>query len=133
MNLPLVNYLISLFSGIYKWIVDNFLHPSLILLKGLEYIVFFASILLFLAIVIIIIRNRYSNIPRSYKLEILDEKNNEIKVNGLRKVFARKDVAESYAIFYSDKYEQYEFKVKGSKRNYQLEKKLSITKENNNL
>ncbi len=128
MNLPLVNYLLSLFSGIYKWIVDNFLHPSLILLKGLEYIVFVASILFFLTIVIIIIRNRYSNIPKSYKLEILDEKNKKIKINGLRKVFTRKDVAESYALFYSDKFRQYKFRVKSSKRNYQSEKKLSITK-----
>ncbi len=132
MNLPLVNYLISIFSGAYRWIVDNLIHPSLFLLKGLEYIVFILSILFFLTIVIIIIRNRYNNIPRSYKLEILDEKNKKVKINGLRRVFARKDVAESYARFYSENFIQYEFKVIGSKRKYQLEKKRSISKEYNN-
>ena len=111
------NYLYTIFTNTYRWLNENFVPYILMIVKGFETGIIVISVLIFLGLTFLIVIKKYRNLPKSYNLEIF-KNGKKASIKGIRRVFARRDVAESYATHYKDIFKQYEFRIKGSKKKY---------------
>ena len=87
-------------------------------ISGFEYVVVLIAAITFLPITMVITIRQVKRLQLSYTIQILDNQRERIILPGLRIHFRKYEVAESYAHFYRDIYEQkhYKFKVIGLKK-----------------
>jgi hypothetical protein len=86
--------------------------------KGFQHIVVLIAVIAFLLIIMLITIRQVKKLPLSYAILILDNHGEKIILPDLRLNFRKYEVAESYAQFYRDMYEQqYKFRVIGIRNN----------------
>jgi len=87
-------------------------------IRGFEHVVVLIAAITFLLIIMFITIRQVKRLPLSYTIQTLDNKGERIIIPGLRIHFRKYEVAESYAHFYRDMYEQkhYKFRVIGLRK-----------------
>ncbi len=83
-----------------------------------KHIIVLIAAIVFLLITVFITIRQVKKLPLSYTIQILDSHNESIILTDLRLHFRKYEVAESYARFYRDIFEQqqYKFRVIGLKK-----------------
>jgi hypothetical protein len=83
-----------------------------------KHIVVLVAAIIFLLITVFITIRQIKKLPLSYTIQILDSHDESIILTDLRLHFRKYEVAESYARFYRDIFEQqqYKFRVIGLKK-----------------
>ena len=86
--------------------------------KDFKYIVALIAAITFLLITMFITIRQVKRLPLSYTIQVLDNDGERIMLTDLRLDFRRYEVAESYARFYRDMYNQqrYKFRVIGLRK-----------------
>ena len=85
--------------------------------KGFQHIVMLIAVIAFLLIIMLITIRQVKKLPLSYAILILDNHGEKIILPDLRLNFRKYEVAESYAQFYRDMYEQqYKFTAIGIRK-----------------
>ena len=113
--------LAKVFNLLYSWLEHNILDNILAFSKVFGHMIFLISVVVFFLILAYITIKYLKKLPKYYVLEVTDNYDNNIILEGIRIKFKTYDAARSYSEFYTDLYnKKYKFKVIGSNQKHNM-------------